>query len=360
MKGSSTRTAHGLGSAAAVRLRPAAGYGLMVTTPRVARSSLAVPPLLLLLLAACTGRVGEEAPAPPTAPGLRWEALAPVPTPRSEVAAASDGQRIAVVGGFDGSGTSVTTVEMFDLETATWSAGPDLPIAVNHPMAAGFDGEIVVAGGYLGPGLANPTDRAFTLRNGAWEELPPMPVPRGAGGAAVVDERLYVAGGVGPAGPATETFVFDPADTRWSTIEGPPTPREHLGVAGLDGELYVVGGRTRGIGSNLDAAEALDVAEGTWRDLPPVPTARGGSAAGATSNGFVVSAGGEADVTFDEVEAYDVSADRWLSLPPMPTARHGLAVVVVGSIVYTIAGGTVPGLSVSGALESIDLSGLRP
>ena len=227
-------------------------------------------------------------------------------------------------------------------------------------MAAGFDGEVVVAGGYVGPGLANPTDRAFALRDDAWEELPPMPAPRAAGGAAVVDGRLYVAGGVGPAGPATEALFFDPANGRWSTIEGPPTEREHLGVAGLDGELFVVGGRTGGIGSNLDAAEALDVADGSWRELAPMPTARGGSAAAATSNGFVVSAGGEADATFDEVEAYDVSADRWISLPPMPTARHGLGVVVVGTVVYTIAGGTVPGLSVSDAVEVIDVSPLRP
>ena len=337
----------------------AARYGLTVTL-RDRRSSLAVPPLLLLL-AACTGRVEEEALAPtPTAPGLRWEALAPLPTPRSEVAAASDGDGIVVVGGFDGSGASVATVEIFDLETATWSTGPDLPIAVNHPMAAGFDGEVVVAGGYVGPGLANPTDRAFALRDGVWEELPPMPAPRAAGGAAVVDGRLYVAGGLGPTGLAAEVLSFDPANGRWSTIEGPPTGREHLGVAGLDGELFVVGGRTGGIGSNLDAAEALDVAEGSWRELPPMPTARGGSAAAATSNGFVVSAGGEADAAFDEVEAYDVSADRWFSLPPMPTARHGLGVVVVGTVVYTIAGGTVPGLSVSDAVEVIDVSPLRP
>jgi len=154
------------------------------------------------------------------------------------VAAASDGDGIVVVGGFDGSGASVATVEIFDLGTATWSAGPDLPIAVNHPMAAGFDGEVVVAGGYVGPGIANPTDRAFALRDGVWEELPPMPAPRAAGGAAVVDRRLYVAGGVGPAGPAADALLFDPASGRWSTIEGPPTEREHLGVAGLDGELF--------------------------------------------------------------------------------------------------------------------------
>lgn len=131
---------------------------------------------------------------------------------------------------------------------------------------------------------------------------------------------MYVAGGVGPDGAlAEDVVVFDPATRTWTDQEGPPTDREHLGVAGHDGELFVVGGRTV---SDLDAAEALDVAAGSWRELAPMPTARGGSAAAATSNGFVVSAGGEADATFDEAEAYDVRAGQWLALPPC--RRHAM------------------------------------
>jgi hypothetical protein len=90
-----------------------------------------------------------------------------------------------------------------------------------------------------------------------------------------------------------------------------------------------------------------------------MPTARGGSAATATSNGYVVSAGGEAGSTFDEAEAYDVRVERWLALPPIPTARHGLGMVAVGTVAYAIAGGTEPGLSVSDVVETIDLSSLR-
>jgi hypothetical protein len=91
-----------------------------------------------------------------------------------------------------------------------------------------------------------------------------------------------------------------------------------------------------------------------------MPTARGGIAAAAVAGGFVVAAGGEAEATFDEVEAYDVDGQRWLSLPAMPTPRHGLGVVAVGALLYTIAGGPTPGLSVSDAVEVLDLSTLRP
>jgi Kelch motif len=44
-----------------------------------------------------------------------------------------------------------------------------------------------------------------------------------------------------------------------------------------------------------------------------------------------------------------------VALPPMPTPRHGLAVVALGDVVYAVAGGTAPGLSVSDVVEAIDL-----
>jgi len=195
------------------------------------------------------------------------------------------------------------------------------------------------------------------LRDDQWEELPPMPAPRGAGGAAEVAGDVFVAGGVGPGGLANEAFRFDADTVAWDVLRGPPTAREHLGVAGHEGHLYVVGGRTGGIGSNLDATESLDVAAGTWSELAPMPTARGGSAATATTSGLVVSVGGEEEAgTFPDAEAFDVSDGRWLSLPPTPTARHGLGVVAVGTVVYAIAGGETPGLSVSGTVEAIDLA----
>jgi hypothetical protein len=89
-----------------------------------------------------------------------------------------------------------------------------------------------------------------------------------------------------------------------------------------------------------------------------MPTPRGGLAAAATSNGLVVAPGGEADATFAEVEAFDVEASRWVVLPPMPTSRHGLGVAAVGTTVHVIAGGPVPGLSVSEAHEALDLRDL--
>jgi non-specific serine/threonine protein kinase len=130
-------------------------------------------------------------------------------------------------------------------------------------------------------------------------------------------------------------------------------------VTAFGGRVYAVGGRTGGLGGNLDAFEAFDPATGNWSSLPHLPTARGGLGAAATSNGFIVAAGGEEPSgTFEEAEAFDVAAGEWLSLPPLPTPRHGLGVVAIGTVVFVMAGGPTPGLSVSSANEAIDLSSL--
>jgi hypothetical protein len=52
------------------------------------------------------------------------------------------------------------------------------------------------------------------------------------------------------------------------------------------------------------------------------------------------------------VYAY-VRTGRWERLDDLPTPRHGLGVVAHSGRVYAIAGGPRPGLTVSGAVESL-------
>ena len=310
------------------------------------------PFAVALVLAGCTAETVTPAPR---ATGLRWRELAPMPTPRTEVAAAVADGDIVVAGGFAPGGT-FPTVEVYDVAADEWTTGPDLPVGVNHAMAASFEGEVYVFGGTLGDGEIS--DAAFVLRDGAWQPLPPMPEPRTAGGAAAAGELIYVVGGVGSEGVAERTLVLDPAAGRWSVTEGLGRPREHMGVAADGDRVFAVGGRAGSLAGFADV-EVLDPGTGSWAPLPDLPTPRGGMAAAATSNGYVVGAGGEEEGgTFDEVEAFDVDAERWLTLAPMPTARHGVGVVAVGTTVYVIAGGVEPGLSFSGAVEAIDLAPL--
>ena len=310
--------------------------------------------VLFLLTGVSTVAAGGSRP-------FAWQRLATAPSERTEVAAAvwADGD-IVVAGGFDTSSETVATVELYDPKRDEWTAGPPLPIAVDHVMGASLGGTVYVFGGYGSNGA--PTDRAFALREGTWEALPSMPEPRAAAGAAASGGEIYVAGGIGASGSlASSTLVFDPSGSgSWTTAPGLREPREHLGVTSFDGRVYVLGGR--GSGDLSAGAEVFSPKTGSWRQLPDMPTARGGVAAGATRDGFLVVPGGEGastdDGTFPQVEAFDVEHERWVSLPPLPTPRHGLGVVGIGNTLYTLAGGPQAGFAFSGVVEAINLGEL--
>ena len=281
-----------------------------------------------------------------------WRQAAPVPNPRSEVAATVVNGEIVIVGGFRQVGANSPRVDAYSPQRNRWRRLPDLPLAVDHSTAAAYRGRLYVAGGYRSDRAQS--REAFVLANGSWRRLPPMPYPRAAAGAAFSGGKLYVMGGVGPSGLARVGLEYDPANRRWRTIPG-PTPREHLGVTAARKRVFVVAGRTAGFDTNLDLVEAYSPATRRWATLPAVPGRRGGTAVTSTGR-YVVSVGGEANEgTIKEVYALDLDTNRWRTLPNLPTPRHGLGVVYANGRVYVVAGGPTPGLSVSPANEFLPL-----
>jgi len=298
------------------------------------------------LVLASLGRAGSAA----------WEERAPLPLPRTEVAAATVGNEIVVLGGFTIDRGASKRVDAYSPARNRWRRLPDLPIGVHHAMAAGAGGRLYALGGYTVAGASLRT--AFALEGGRWRALPRMPFARAAAGAAVAAGKIVVAGGVttGAQRLARNALSFDLRARRWSIVPG-PTPREHLGVASLGGTVYAVAGRTAGLDTNLLHFESYLPGDRSWQRLPPVPDARGGTGA-AGLLGQIVSVGGEEpDGTIEEVLAYRVADRRWVQLDDLRTPRHGVGVAALGGRVYVIGGGPEPGLTVSSANEALRVGG---
>jgi len=295
--------------------------------------------------------------SPLAAASVAWETRTPLPVPRTEVAAAVIGTEIAVAGGFNGDGSHSARVDVYSPSLDRWRRLPDLPSSMHHGMAVGYQGRLYVLGGYGHDG--QPQRSAFVFQRGRWQALPRLPFPRAAAGAAVVRGRIVVAGGVVRVSGtrlARNALSFDLRNGRWSVVAG-PTPREHLGVTALPGTAYAVAGRTSGLDTNVPHFESYRPGQKRWVRLPAVPDPRGGTAA-AGLQGLVVSVGGEEPGgTIDEVYAYSVATRAWRRLEDLPTARHGLGVVAFGGSVFVIGGGPEPGLTVSGANESLQIGG---
>ena len=278
----------------------------------------------------------------------QWRPHAPLPAPRTEVAAATLGKEIAIVGGYVASGGSSNQVDLYSPAADTWRRGPDLPAGVNHATAAVSQGKLYVLGGY------GAERSAFVLSGGAWQTLHQLPAPRAAAGAAALRGVVYVVGGVGENGNARSMLGYDTRTGRWRTLPG-PSPRQHLAVTATRGRIYAIAGRVTGLNTNFRRVESWAPGERRWRHETPVPGARGGTGAAAVGN-TIVSVGGEAPGgTVRTVYSYDVVRRRWRRLPDLATPRHGLGVAAFRGSVYVIGGGPQPGLFVSDANESLKI-----
>lgn len=281
-----------------------------------------------------------------------WQRHAPMPEPRSEVAAATAGGEIVVVGGFVETGDNSSRVDAYSPATDRWRRLPDLPVSVDHAAAASANGRVYVSGGYGAD--RRPLRTVFVLERGAWRRLAAMPDGRAAAAAAIADGRLYVVGGRNARRLlARDAFMLELGSGHWERIKG-PAGREHLAATSSRGRVYAVGGRAAGIDSNTTAFEVYDAPANRWRKLPSLPGARGGTGAAAIG-GRIVSAGGEEPAgTIPAVYSYGVATRTWTRLADLPTPRHGLGVVALNGRVWVVAGGPVPGLTVSGAVESLE------
>jgi non-specific serine/threonine protein kinase len=316
---------------------------------------------------AATTTPAADGPAPATELGTppktgEWRPIAGAPTARQQAASDASAGRIFVIGGLTGehnAASATPKVEVYDPAINTWTAAPDLPVALHHPMAVSYGGELVVIGGWIpdGPDLtAETSGRVFALRGGEWVELPSLGHPRAAGAVAVVAGRLIVVGGQADGELVAPTEVFDGQE--WEDAAPIPTPREHLAAASDGRSLYAVGGRELAADKNSGALESYDPVADEWKRLPSMPTPAG-SLGAAIVRGNLVTVGGEDPTSvFDDVQAYDLTTQKWSELPPMTTPRHGLAVVAINDVLYAIDGALAPthaeSTNVGEALDFLD------
>jgi N-acetylneuraminic acid mutarotase len=306
--------------------------------------------LVAIVIIASVLSSATSTPERPQLPYPYWTEGRPMPTPRTEVTGAAIDNSVYIIGGFDGEGKAVTTVEVYDSLNDSWGKAAPLPQPLHHAAAASHDGRLYVAGGYFADNAPSGKLFVYSPARNEWKELAPMLTARGALTASFVNGTLYAVGGVNasfgsPSAPAATNEAYDPASDSWEQKEPMPTPRQHLASASFADRLYVIGGRIDSLTSNVNSNEMYDPAQDNWTKLSPMPSKRGGLAAGASStDGRIYVFGGESLAgTFKNSERY--RAGTWESAPDMPNGRHGLAAVSVGSKIFVVGGGPQPGLT---------------
>src|SRR5574337_51902 len=179
---------------------------------------------------------GSSESAKPESERGSWHAAPPIPTKRTEVAAAAVDGKIYVVGGFEKPSVGnvmnfgiTPSVEMYDPVTDRWASTAPMPVGLHHVGIGVAGGRLYVIGGYRKSGLSvwNPvaTVYAYDPATDRWTENASMPTARGALSVAEHEGKLYAIGGYDRKANNAQVEVYDPILNTWTTRASLPTPR---------------------------------------------------------------------------------------------------------------------------------------
>ena len=249
----------------------------------------------------------------------QWAELTPSPTNRTQYSAARVGSRIYYIGGRDLNSNVVSTVDVLDASTLTWSTLPPQAGVTDRSNAAAFvlGSTIYVSGGYDVD--YNSLNSTITLNT------------------------------------ATSPLLFSS-----STVPAKPTSAGDCGGVAIDGYGYVFAGFSsteadgNGFCHPLSTLERYSPTNNSWTQMAPILTARGDPAY-AVVNGLLFLMGGEGklnptlycyagndlSVPINDVEYYSPTTNTWTYLDTLPVSRFRFSGGVGGpnnATIYNIGG----------------------
>ena len=220
----------------------------------------------------------------------RWRPIAPMSGPRANACSAimddEDGEpEMWVMGGVDGDGNVLTTVEAYSPRTNTWRSCLPLSQGRVGPVAGIVSGRLVVAGGIGDAPLTSVEAYSPT----GWTPLPPMPHEAYSATACVLNGRLYVMGGWG----SNRLQVLEMTEENglsWSRKANLPAMRFLAASAVHEGRIWVMGGY---VGEREEPSASVityNAEADAWESdaVPPLPIACNRCSAAAMDSGIFV------------------------------------------------------------------------
>ena len=139
----------------------------------------------------------------------KWEAIAPLPTPRFALSAVTMDGKILAMGGDN----NFTTIEIYDPNTNQWTQDKQLalPWAAAGLGSAKLNEDVYIFGGYSDDSIHNRT-AYYSSSDGKWHQASPLPAPVAAMGVTTCDGSIYSVGGWADDGrtPINDVYRYTP------------------------------------------------------------------------------------------------------------------------------------------------------
>lgn len=262
--------------------------------------------------------------------------LASMPTPRRNLSSVAYENKIYAMGGIEGRADS-NKVEIYDIETDTWSTGIDLPVEKYSFESVLYKDKIYTIGGYnKTDGLLTRVD-VFDLKTNTWSTVSEMPTPRSSFVAEVYNNKIYCIAGETYEGYTGKMEVYDIETNTWT--EGKPlsVPRGDIDGVIYEDKIYCVGGYDGTLARN--EVEVYDIKSNTWNTASSLNESRYSLTNVIYRNEIYAIGGyGLAHNALNTVEVYDVNTDTWKLVDDMVSAKGGATGQSYYGKVYLIGG----------------------
>jgi N-acetylneuraminic acid mutarotase len=210
--------------------------------------------------------------------------------------------RIFVVGGTDTGGAKSALNESYDPSTDTWNLRAPMPTPRSNLAAVSLNGWIFATGGDEASDRESNNHEAYNPESDSWDRLADLPTARSDLAMAVANGKLYAIGGekgkfLGIFGETItgENEEYNPSENTWSSRETHmPVPAKNLAVASIGDSLYAIGGVGRE--GTLGITQRYDSSYDVWHEMPPLPSPRAYHGAAVVGGQLFVIGGGTSEV----------------------------------------------------------------
>ena len=278
--------------------------------------------------------------------------------------------RVLVAGGRDAQGALLTTAEVYDPQSGTWTPTGSPVQAHDRAVLVAVAGGAVLVGG--DEGAPDTLLERWDASTGQWTATVVPPFMRRVSGAWVEGDRLLVLSAPESILDDMEFRSIDLTGGQVDKLPPPITARLHTYECRLsDGRILLAGGACAGIGGDGEPVEYLtrecevyDPATGAWQavgdlSVPHLSLDRAAQALVALPDGGALLVCGSApggDGRTEVVERWSGATGAWTLQPPLTESRdaHTTTLLADGSVL--VVGGEGPA-GVRSDCHSFDLAG---
>jgi large repetitive protein len=263
----------------------------------------------------------------------------PLPGPRSYITAVllQNGDVLAVGGRGPGL-TDNAGAEIYDPSSGKWT-----PTTAMHAPGYGLEATLLSSGDVLVSGLFSGPAEVYDPNGATWTDTGPVVAPGQFDTQTLLQDGSVLAAG----GSTTVAALFDPTTNTWAATGSMTSLQANPTATALpDGDVLVAGGQLPNGGVPVATSELYDPTTDIWTltngqmDAPRV-----GGTATLLTNGQVLTTGGcssscDTRIVTSTSELYDPSSGYWEPAAPLIQARYGQTATLLTDGDVLVAGGS--------------------